>query len=303
MTIYNEIKYYSGTQPVVLSIGNFDGLHLGHQYLLQKNIDFAAKLGARAALLSFDPHPLKVIRPEELRYPLSLLEEQEIGLENMGMDEWIREPFTQKMREEKAQEFIERLVRYLPLKAVVVGADFRFGKNREGDITRLQSLASQFNFQVLTPETFLYQGQRVSSSLIRRFLLSGEIPQANAFLGRPYSVSGKVISGFRRGRTIGFPTANIKTVLAHNLQRGVYNTRAYIRGTRWKAATNIGLHPTFEESNELQVEVHLLDFSENIYGEELKIEFINFLRPEIKFKDVDSLKTQITKDVLLVRES
>jgi len=303
MKIYNEIKNYTGTQPVVLSIGNFDGLHLGHQYLLQKNIDLALKLGARSALLSFNPHPLRVLKPDLLRYPLSLPDEQEIELENIGIEDWIREPFTQKMREEPPQNFIERLARSIPLKAVVVGPDFCFGKNREGDVNMLQALASQLNFQLLIPESYLYQGQRVSSSLIRKALLNGEVEQAKTFLGKPYTISGEVITGFRRGRTIGFPTANIKTLGAHNLRRGVYSTIAYVGSKRWKAATNIGLHPTFEESKELQVEVHILDFSENIYGEKLKVEFVRFLRPEIKFTDIGSLKSQISKDVQVVRET
>lgn len=303
MKIFNEISNYQGVQPVVLSIGNFDGLHLGHQYLLQKNIDLATQLGAKSAVLSFYPHPLQVLKPNEIRYPLSGSAEQELGLENIGIDEWIREPFTQKMKEESPQAFVERLVRSVPLAAIVVGPDFRFGKNREGDVQALSSMAQALGFQVVLPEPYFYQGQRVSSSLIRQSLQKGEVKQANAFLGRPYSIHGKVISGFRRGRGIGFPTANIKSLPAHNLRRGVYSTIVYIQGNRWKAATNIGLHPTFEEANELQVETHLLDFSENIYGEDIKIEFVQFLRPEMKFKDAEELKTQISKDIQFVRES
>lgn len=303
MKIFNEIINYQGGQPVVLSIGNFDGLHLGHQYLLQKNIDLATQLGAKSAVLSFYPHPLQILKPDEVRYPLSGPAEQEMGLENIGLDEWIREPFTQKMKEESPHTFIERLMHSIPLAAIVVGPDFRFGKNREGDVQELSSMARSLGFQVVLPEPYLYQGKRVSSSLIRQSLQKGEVEQANAFLGRPFSIHGKVISGFRRGRGLGFPTANIKSFPAHNLRRGVYSTLAYIHGDRWKAATNIGLHPTFEEANELQVETHLLDFSENIYGEDIKIEFIQFLRPEMKFKDVEALKNQISKDIQFVRES
>lgn len=302
MKIFNEICNYQRTQPVVLSIGNFDGLHLGHQYVLQRNIDLATQLKAKSTVLSFYPHPLQVLKPDEVRYPLSGSTEQELGLENIGLDEWIREPFTQKMKEESPQSFVERLFRSVPLAAIVVGPDFRFGKNREGDVQRLSSLAQALGFQVVLPETYLYQGQRVSSSLIRQCLQKGEVKQANAFLGRPFSIHGKVISGFRRGRGLGFPTANIKALPAHNLRRGVYSTMTQVQGSRWKSATNIGLHPTFDEANELQVETHLLDFSENIYGADIKIEFVQFLRPEMKFKDLDTLKTQIAKDIQIVRE-
>src|SRR5687768_16948859 len=139
MKIFNEIINYQGDQPVVLSIGNFDGLHLGHQYLLQKNIDLATQLGAKSTVLSFYPHPLQVLKPNEIRYPLSEPIEQEVGLENIGLDEWIREPFTQKMKEESSHAFIERLIRSVPLVAIVVGPDFRFGKKREGDVQVLSS--------------------------------------------------------------------------------------------------------------------------------------------------------------------
>lgn len=289
-------------QPVVLSIGNFDGLHLGHQYLLQKNIDLASHLKAKSGVLSFYPHPLQILRPNEIRYPLSNSTEQELGLENLGMDEWIREPFTQKIKEESPQAFMERLIHSVPVAAIVVGPDFRFGKNREGNVQSLAAMAAALHFQVVLPDAYLYQGQRVSSSLIRQSLQKGEMEQANDFLGRPFALCGKVISGFRRGRGVGFPTANIKSFPAHNLRRGVYSTVTSVQGQRWKSATNIGLHPTFEEASELQVETHLLDFSENIYGENIKIEFMQFLRPEIKFKDVETLKNQIHQDIQLVRE-
>jgi riboflavin kinase/FMN adenylyltransferase len=246
---------------------------------------------------------MQLLKPEECRYPLSLPKEQELELESIGMDDWIREPFSQKVREETPIAFIERLTQSMSLQAIVVGPDFRFGKNREGDVNLLQAWAPKFGFQVLIPEPYLCQGQRVSSSLVRQALLNGDVERAEVFLGRPYALSGKVVSGFRRGRTIGFPTANIINLCAHNLRLGVYYTLASLNGKRWKAATNIGLHPTVEESSELQVESHLLDFSENIYGEELKIEFVKFIRPELKFKDIESLRAQIEEDIQIVRES
>ncbi len=303
MKIFNGMSNYQSHGPLILSIGNFDGLHLGHQYLLQKNSDLAVKWGARSGLLSFSPHPLQVLRPNEIRYPLSSSKDQEFELERLGVDDWIQEPFTIQVRDETARHFLERLVRSTSLKAIVVGPDFRFGKNREGDVALLQDLAPSLGYQVLVPEPYLFQGQRVSSSLIRQALLGGDVERAKSLLGRPFSISGKVISGFRRGRQIGFPTANIKASSVHNLRHGVYSTLVSVLGKKWKGATNIGVHPTFDESSELQIETHLLDFSENIYGEELKLEFIRFLRPEIQFKDVESLKIQIAKDVQVVRES
>lgn len=288
--------------PVVLSIGNFDGLHRGHQYLLEKNMELAAAKKGRSMVLSFLPHPMQVIRPESF-CSLSSLRDQELGLEQLGIDDWIMEPFTESLREESSEDFFERLRASVNLCAIVVGPDFHFGKDRSGDVNFLRQMGALHRIEIVTPEDFTYQGARVSSSKVRHLLRRGEVDTAMALLGRPYALRGIVVTGFHRGRKIGFPTANILSAQAANLRLGVYRTFVYVRGEKWKAVTNVGRHPTFGEDADIQVESHLLDFNESLYGAEIKIEFMEFLRPEIKFSDIEALISQIQKDVQLVRQT
>lgn len=302
MRIFTKIETYSGTDAVVLSIGNFDGLHRGHQYLLQKNMDLATEKGARSAVLSFSPHPMQIFKPETF-CPLSNPQDQELGFDQLGIDDWIIEPFSEKVRDEDPKDFLSRVIASVPLKAVIVGPDFKFGKNRQGDVNLLRDFGAKHGFDVVLPEPYIYQGHRVSSSLIRKLLNHGDVEAASDFLGRPFSIRGKVVSGFHRGQKIGFPTANVLNVSAKNLHRGVYSTFVYVKGTKWKGATNVGLHPTFGEDSDVKVETHLLDFNENLYGEEIRVEFLKFIRPEVKFMDIESLKSQIEKDIKIVRES
>ena len=300
MRIFTKIESFNGKEPVVLSIGNFDGLHLGHQYLLQNNLDLATKMGVSSVVLSFSPHPMAIFKPDSFCL-LSSLTDQEFGLELLGIDYWIIEPFTKSVRDESAEEFFTRLRKVLKIRAIVVGPDFCFGKDRAGDVKFLIEMGKTHNIQIMLPKIFTYKGQRVSSTLIRSLLKDGNVELAADSLGRPFTLNGNVISGYQRGQQLGFPTANINSASAGNLRRGVYSTVIYIRGTKYKAATNVGLHPTFGEENELKVETHILDFNENIYGENIKIEFLKFIRPEVKFSNVESLKKQIEMDLKLVR--
>jgi riboflavin kinase/FMN adenylyltransferase len=300
MRIFKKIETYEGAGPIVLSIGNFDGLHRGHQYLLQKNLDLAAKLKASSAVLSFMPHPMQVLRPE-IFCALSSPRDQEQGFEQIGIDDWVIEPFTDRVRAESADSFFSRLRDYLPIIAIVVGPDFQFGKDRQGDVKFLQEMGRRHAIDIVLPEAFVCKAQRVSSSRIRQALNQGDVENAMDLLGRPYSLSGIVVAGFQRGQKIGFPTANLLNPSAKNLRRGVYSTLIYFRGTKRMAATNVGLHPTFGEDSEINVESHLLDFNENLYGEEIRVEFLRFIRPEIKFPDVAALMTQIAKDIQIVR--
>ncbi len=303
MRLFSSIESYKSEQPVVLSIGNFDGLHRGHQYLLQKNMELASKNGARSVVLTFNPHPMQLIKGDQFIAPLYGAQEQGRGLEKLGIDDWIQEPFTQKVLKESPISFWNRLIDNMNLSGLVVGPDFRFGQNRAGDTKVLAELAEKTQVILLLPEAYVYRGQRVSSTLIRQLLLRGDVESASDFLGRPYSLIGKVITGHRRGRQIGFPTANILTPQALNLKTGVYRTDVIVSGVKMRSATNIGFHPTVEEVKEVQVETHILDFDTNIYGEEIQIEFLKFIRPEMRFSSVEALKMQIAKDVQVVRES
>lgn len=301
MRIFNKISAYEKMAKVVLSIGNFDGLHRGHQYLLQKNLDLAAKTGARPAVLSFHPHPMQVFKPESF-CALSSADDQELMLEQLGIEDWVIEPFSPAVQKEKAEDFLSRLFEAIPICGIVVGPDFRFGSDRRGDVDLLRSFGAKQGIEIVIPEPYVYQGQRVSSTLIRKLLQQGEVEAANDLLGRSYSIRGKVIAGFHRGHLIGFPTANISSPAAKNLRRGVYRSYVSVFGKKWLAATNVGLHPTFGEEAEIKIEAHLLDFSENLYGEDIRIEFTHFVRPEMKFAGAEFLKEQIAKDIQIVRE-
>jgi riboflavin kinase/FMN adenylyltransferase len=302
MRIFRRIENYEEAGSVVLSIGNFDGLHRGHQYLLQKNMDLATKKGSRTVVLSFLPHPMQVLKPE-LFCPLSTLREQEANLERLGIDDWVVEPFDSNLQEESARHFLDRLFGKIPIAAIVVGPDFQFGKGRHGTVALLKEVCEARGIEVVLPPAFLVSGQRVSSSQIRQLLGRGDVFRAGDLLGRPFTVWGVVTTGFHRGHKLGFPTANISCLTAKNLKRGVYMTLVTYRGQVWKGATNVGLHPTFGEDKELKVETHLLDFSENLYGEEIRLEFVRFLRPETKFASVEALQAQIKEDVEIVRKT
>lgn len=303
MRIFSTIETYQSADPVVLSIGNFDGLHRGHQFLIQKNLELASQLKARTVVLTFYPHPLQVLKPELHFVSLSNQVEQALSLEQFGVDDWISEPFSESVREEQPEAFWHRLMQFIPIKGIVVGPDFRFGKDRSGDVTLLQNFCFKSQVKLFIPEPYVFKGQRVSSTLIRQLLLKGEVVSANDFLGRAYSIKGNVISGFKRGRQLGFPTANINSEQALNLKPGVYNSMVSIRGEKKKAATNVGYHPTVGDEMEIQIESHILDFDEYIYGEELRVEFLEFIRPEVKFSSLELLKEQIHKDIQRVRQS
>lgn len=302
MRIFSTIETYVGAEPVVLSIGNFDGLHRGHQYLLQKNLELASKKGARSVVLSFSPHSKQIFHPTTF-CALSDYSDQERGFEQLGVDDWIIEPFTEQMRLEPPEVFLNRLLGHVPVCAIVVGPDFHFGKNRIGNVNLLGVVGASRGFEVLLPEPYFFGGQRVSSTQVRLMLSQGDVEAAADLLGRPYSIKGKVISGFHRGHQLGFPTANIVSSLARNLHRGVYKTLVYRAGRRWDGVTNVGFHPTFGEEPELKIETHILDFYENIYGEEIRIDFVRFLRGEMKFPSAEALVDQIKKDIQNARET
>lgn len=303
MRFFSSIESYQSDQPVILSIGNFDGIHRGHQYLLQNNLELASLKQGRSVVLTFYPHPMQVLKRNVFAAPLYSSHEQGQVLEKLGIDDWIQEPFTKNVQEESPIHFWERLYRSMNLQAIVVGPDFRFGNNRSGDAQILSHLCQKHHVLLELPEPYVYRGERVSSTLIRQLLLRGDLESAADFLGRAYSLTGKVAAGQRRGRKLGYPTANMKTPQAQNLKRGVYNSLVTVNGQVYRAATNIGFHPTIEEVNEVQVECHILDFETNIYNEEIRVEFLHYIRSEKKFSNIEELKDQIEKDVQFVRKS
>ncbi len=280
-----------------ITIGSFDGIHLGHKALLQRAKELANELKATPVVVTFDPHPRKVLFPESHFKLLTTIEEKLELIEKEGINHICLVPFTRVLAELSADLFVEKyLVDGLKVQAVVVGFNFRFGKGREGNIDVLKRLGRVFEFRAESLGPIKVNGLTVSSSTIRGLIEKGEVEKAGELLGHPYFFSGEVIKGKGRGVKLGFPTANLKVPEEKLLPPpGVYGVKAMVKGQKFFGAMNIGRNPTFDEK-ELSVEVHLFDFSGNLYGEVLRVEVLKFVREEKKFASPEELRLQIKKD-------
>ena len=289
-------------QPTYLAIGSFDGVHRGHQIVLQKMVAAARAAGVRSAVLTFFPHPKRVTQNLQGRYYLNTLEDRVALLAEQGVDLIITHPFDEEVRMIRAADFVQQLCETLDMRQLW-GGNFALGYRREGDIPFLRRLGREKGFTVeLVDSMVRWNGALVSSSRIRQSLSAGDIADANGCLGRPYALSGVVVRGDRRGEAIGFPTANLAVWEELYLPAdGVYATYAWVGDQRYPAATNIGLRPTVN-GRERTVEAHLLDFQGDLYGREIRLQFIHYIRPEMKFSGLDALKAQIGVDVNVVRE-
>lgn len=286
--------------PVFLAVGVFDGLHLGHQRLLQQMKEAAWVAGSRPGVLTFFPHPKVVTHGVSGRIYLTTLEQRLTLLAKQGMEIIIPHPFDEQVRNTRAADFIDQLGQHLNL-CQLWGGDFSLGYKREGDAQFLSQLGQSRGFTVHTlTDLVMVAGERVSSSRVRQSLAAGRITDVNRCLGRPFDAAGEVIHGDHRGRTIGFPTANLAVWEQHLLPaNGVYATYAWLGTERFKAATNVGVRPTIN-GHRLSVEAHLLDFNRDIYGQQLRLEFVAAIRDERKFSGLEALKAQIGADVAQV---
>lgn len=290
------------TPPTFLAIGVFDGVHRGHQALLQAMVTEAKAANARPAVLTFFPHPITVIRQMSGRLYLATLEERVALLKELGISLVITYPFNETVRQTRAADFVDQLCTHLNM-VQLWGGSFSLGYNREGDLPFLQALGKEKGFSVHHFEALLeWEGERISSSRIRRDLASGNITAVNACLGRPYCVSGTVTQGAGRGRTIGIPTANLTIWEEQHLPaNGVYAAVGTVGSETYAAATNIGVRPTVDGSHQT-VEAHLLDFEGDLYGKELSLKFLHRIRDEQKFPGLDALVAQIHADIKQTRE-
>jgi len=288
-------------RPTFVAVGVFDGVHLGHQALLEQMIAAAHTANARPAVLTFFPHPAVYLQQLQGRYYLTTLEERVRLLAELGIELVITHPFDEVTRTTHAAAFVDQLRHNLDMRALW-GGHFSLGYERQGDLPFLQAQGASQGFTVHSVDDLLmWQGERVSSSRIRRALETGQMDVVTGCLGRPYRITGLVTHGQERGRTIGFPTANL-AIWAEQIvpAYGVYATWAYVGGKRVPAATNVGVRPTVSGHN-LTIEAHLLDFSDDIYAQEISLEFISYIRSEQKFAGLDSLKAQIAQDVAAVQ--
>lgn len=282
--------------PLHLALGVFDGVHVGHQAVIARAVDAAARDGGLAGLLTFDPHPIRVIAPNKA--PTNLLETLEhkarvVG--DLGLKLFIPLHFDLEVAKMEASDFIGQLMAS-PVRTIAVGEDWRFGHNRSGDVTFLQSEAAKRGFNLEAVAPVMHEGERVSSTRIRQAIRDGNLDAAEQMLGRPFAVCGTVIEGQKLGRTIGFPTANLATGDAQLPLDGVWAVWVQLPdGRKLPGVANLGVRPTVN-GDARTLEVHLFEFSENLYGEELEVRFRKHLRPEIKFPSLDALRTQIQQD-------
>ena len=281
----------------IITLGNFDGLHLGHQELIRKIIFRAKETGGLSMVVTFRPHPLKILAPEKCPPLISIYEEKIQLLEKLGIDVLVKIPFTLDFSAMEPRDFVKDiLVDLLGAKEIFVGYNYRFGKGRKGNILMLRELGEELGFIVREVEQVSLNGEVISSTRIRQLLINGEVEHATKLLGRPYALFGIVVKGDGRGRGLGFPTANI--VSRHSIipSNGVYAVKLFVRDKYYNGIVNIGIRPTFDTKS-MAIEVHIFDFDEDIYGEELTIYFASKIREERKFGSAEALVNQINTDI------
>jgi riboflavin kinase/FMN adenylyltransferase len=289
------------TQPLTATIGNFDGVHLGHQAIIQNVVEHAQATKTASALITFEPTPSEYFLKSHAPARLTRLSEKLMRLKNLGLDYVLVLPFKQNLANLPAIEFVEFLHNSLQVQHLWVGDDFRFGKNRVGDINLLQDFATQHDFQINQLTSYIIEGERVSSSRIRQLLAAGDLAQAALLLGRAYTMSGRVAHGQARGRTIGFPTANILLKRHLSPLLGVYAVRVHgLSSKSMNGVANLGNRPTVDGIRYL-LEVHLFDFDSDIYGQHIEVEFCHKLRDEQRFTSFAELQQQIQLDARAAR--
>ena len=286
----------------VLALGNFDGLHRGHQKIIERVRRSAADRNGASLVLTFDPHPPRVVRPDKAPPLLMTMPQKLDALSRAGLTGTAVVRFTEAFSKWSPDAFVRQvLVEWLRVSEVWVGADFLFGHERAGTFSVLRALGQQYGFRAEKIDPVRYKEFVVSSTRIRRLVTEGRVDEAGALLGHHYAIGGTVVHGAERGRLLGFPTANLSTDNELVPPTGVYATAAEIGGTRWPAVTNIGVRPTFESAGAVTIETHVLGLDADVYGAPLSLSFIQRLRDERRFPDVDALKEQIQADVRRAR--
>ncbi|MFA8300465.1 MAG: bifunctional riboflavin kinase/FAD synthetase [Hyphomicrobiales bacterium] len=305
MKIYQDITEFEPVENAVATIGTFDGVHIGHRYILEKIVEKAKKINGESIVITFYPHPRSVVHADskDLKFITSQERKKEI-IESIGIDHLIIVPFTKEFSKISSEKFIrDFLIKYIRPKKLVIGYDHHFGKNRLGDFKMLYDLGSKYHFQVEKIPPQDVDNIAISSTKIRKALTSGKIDKANKWLGHKYCIKAKVIHGDELGRKIGFPTANLNVKEHYRLLgfEGVYACHVEWKGKMYKGMCNIGVRPTLNKS-ELKYEVYILDFNSDIYGQIITVYFEKRIRDEIKFNSLEELKAQLERDKETVRE-
>jgi riboflavin kinase/FMN adenylyltransferase len=293
-----EDTYPQALPPTVATIGFFDGVHLGHRYLINQVKIAASQCGWCSSIITFPIHPRQVIQSDYQPQLLSSPEEKIELLSQTGVDNCILLPFTRELSKLTAWEFMQLLYEQYKVRMLVIGYDHRFGHNRAETFEDYCRYGRELGIHIMQATAYTQEQDKVSSSAIRRSLLSGDVMTAHKYMGYNYFLEGTVVSGYQVGRKIGFPTANLRVDFPYKLipSIGVYAVRVQVAGQQWKGMLSIGYRPTINNGNDLSIEVHILDFEDDIYNQKMRLEFIEFLRPEVKFDSIDELIAQMHKD-------
>ncbi len=303
MQTYNNFREFRfPPQSQVVAIGNFDGVHLGHRSLFALALNRARALGIQAAALTFRPHPLKLLFPNRRIFLITSYERKADLIAASGIDNLVMAPFDHQFADLTAKEFVENvLLHHLGAAVVVVGDNYTFGRNREGSLVKLQEFGQIYGFEVLVAPPCRLDGELISSTKIREAIMQGKIERASRFLGRPCAIVGRVVRGKGRGRGIGFPTANLVSEVELYPCEGVYAVWVEHLGKHYMGVVNIGYNPTFADTG-LTVEAHILDFNQDLYGQDLKITFVKHLRKEKTCSGIEELQQLIAADIEVARQ-
>lgn len=297
MKIFHGTENANISRPTVLTLGVFDGLHLGHQQIMETVVERSKSVEAVPTAITFDPHPRAVLHPENSPPLLQTLDQRLANFEVLGIEQAIVIRFNQDFANQDAEIFLREIIHErLQAKEVYLGHGFAFGKNRGGNIELLKKISEELGFHADEVGEVRLRNKRISSSKIRQLLVDGKVNLARRMLGRPYGIEGAIIRGDRRGHTIGFPTANLKPKNRVIPKYGVYATAILINGVWRKAITNVGVRPTFKNEAEPSIETYIFDFNGNLYGDVLRVRFLHRIRDERKFSGIEEIKTQIQKD-------
>lgn len=297
MQIISDLKTYSENKPLALSLGMFDGVHRGHQSIISEIVSIGKEKNLKPAVLTFWPHPRLVFNPNDDLKLLNTIEEKSELIERFGIHHLFLQEFNEDFRNLTGEEFVKKiLVDKLNVKYLIIGYDHVFGKNRSGNFELLEKLAPEFGFQVEQMEAVNIHNDHISSTKIRNALLEGKIKEANEMLGYHYPVSGTVVDGKKLGRNIGYPTANIQVDSIKLLpKKGAYIVDVFVKEQHYKGMLSIGTNPTVN-GDSLTIEVYILDFDQDIYGEKITVHFRDFLHEEIKFESLEKLIERLDED-------
>ena len=297
MPVEEELAKISPEKDMLLTIGVFDGVHLGHKYLISQLNEHARQQNWLSGVVTFRWHPREVLSPQAKLFYLTKLDEKVSLLKNEGVDAVITLSFTQELAQLTARQFVSLLKKYLRMRGMIIGPDFALGQGREGNVEALHKLGQEMDFTVAVIPPVVVNGEAVRSTAIREALAGGDMKRVSSLMGRSFSLTGRVTSGVGRGVELGFPTANLETDAKQALPAdGVYATWAYIDDQAYQSMTNIGRRPTFGGDGRT-IETYILNYQGNLYGREIRIDIVERLRGEKRFDTVEELKKQIAEDV------